>query len=82
MLNLYRLTKGELWLKRARDLAHAACSVLLPADVAAHSLYKGNLGVAVLLAELECPEWASMPFFEASRSLGGHESIEPGVLAA
>jgi hypothetical protein len=29
-----------------------------------HSLYKGDVGVAVLIADLERPEFAAMPFFE------------------
>jgi hypothetical protein len=28
------------------------------------SLYKGDLGIAVLISELRHPEFASMPFFE------------------
>jgi len=31
----------------------------------AHSLYKGDTGVAVLTADLDHPEGAAMPFFSA-----------------
>jgi hypothetical protein len=29
-----------------------------------HSLYKGELGLAVLAADVEDPAWGRMPFFE------------------
>jgi serine/threonine-protein kinase len=72
-LSLYRRTSDKQWLRRAESQAQQAALVMaaLPNDNGgqslvsqAESLYKGQLGVAVLAAELECPEFATMPFFE------------------
>jgi serine/threonine protein kinase len=75
LLKLYKRTGAKAWLHRAQAQAQrAARSILdLPAGGAypeltlrAESLYKGELGVAVLAAELEKPEFAAMPFFEGA----------------
>lgn len=61
LLHLYKHTGATEWLSRARHLAnHAASS----SDEGAPSLWKGSLGVAVLIADLASPENARMPFFE------------------
>jgi serine/threonine-protein kinase len=64
LLNLYRHTGEREWLGRARLLAnHAATTV--EASLRRHALWKGDLGIAVLIAELvESPETARMPLFE------------------
>jgi eukaryotic-like serine/threonine-protein kinase len=72
LLNLYRRTGERSWLDRARRLAQRAASLgnaLLESGepTLPFSLYKGDLGVAVLVAELEAPAGASMPFFEPDR---------------
>lgn len=60
LLNLYKHTGATEWLSRARQLAnHAAANATT--DM---SLWKGTLGVAVLIADLASPENARMPFFE------------------
>lgn len=73
LLNLYKHTGDKAWLHRAQALAQrGARSILqMPGGSAyqelmtrTESLYKGELGVAVLAAELERPEFAAMPFFE------------------
>ena len=63
LLNLYKHTGEQVWLSGARRLANAAvaCS---DEPLRANSLWKGELGVAVLIADLESPENARMPFFE------------------
>lgn len=61
LLSLYKHTGATEWLSRARHLAnHAASS---PGEEAP-SLWKGSLGIAVLIADLASPESARMPFFE------------------
>ena len=66
LLNLYRLTNEKVWLDRARGLAtRAVQDDRIPPEYA-HSLYKGQMGLAVLAADLEQPEKARMPFFETS----------------
>jgi serine/threonine-protein kinase len=73
LLNLYKHTEDKAWLHRAQVHAQrAARSIMdMPPGTAyqelltrAESLYKGELGVAVLAAELESPLLAAMPFFE------------------
>jgi eukaryotic-like serine/threonine-protein kinase len=64
LLNLYKHTGATQWLSRARQLAnHAATNAEATAE-RTNSLWKGELGVAVLIADLASPENARMPFFE------------------
>jgi hypothetical protein len=74
LLNLFKHTGDKAWLHRAQAQAQRAarCILEMPAGgdanelaLRAESLYKGELGVAVLAAELERPEFAAMPFFES-----------------
>jgi serine/threonine-protein kinase len=61
-----RLGTGSRWLERARDLALRAATAVRAdrnAERLRDSLYKGELGVAVLIADLERPAEAAMPFF-------------------
>lgn len=62
MLARYQATGDAAWYRRARSLAERA--VLHIGDQ--WSLFRGDVGVALLVAELDWPEDASMPFF-------GHE---------
>src|SRR5262249_34000302 len=64
LLNLYKHTGDAAWLSRARHLANHAASVAQATSQRTNALWKGELGVAVLIADLEWPENARMPFFE------------------
>lgn len=64
LLNLYRHTGATEWLSRARHLANHAASRATATSQRTNSLWKGELGVAVLIADLASPENARMPFFE------------------
>jgi serine/threonine-protein kinase len=64
LLNLYRHTKETVWLDRARDLALRGARVDNISKEYPHSLYKGEFGLAVLAADLDQPNEATMPFFE------------------
>ena len=66
LLNLHRHGGGPEWLARARDLAERAAveATRRPETSASHSLFKGEVGIAVLIADLARPEEAAMPFFE------------------
>jgi hypothetical protein len=64
LLHHWRHGGGPDWLERARDLAERAAGSVSRQGESAHSLYKGELGVAVLAADLARPEAAAMPFFE------------------
>jgi serine/threonine-protein kinase len=64
LLNLYRHTGESVWLTRARALGTRAMKTDAVHEEYAHSLYKGEFGLAVLAADLQAPEDATMPFFE------------------
>ena len=67
-LSLYRHTGDASWLERARCLADAAAAAFertrddLDRPL---SLFKGEAGLAVLVADLERPETAAFPLFES-----------------
>lgn len=63
LLNLYKQTGAAEWLSRARQLANHAAGTDMP-PVRRETLWKGELGIAVLIADLASPENARMPFFE------------------
>jgi eukaryotic-like serine/threonine-protein kinase len=66
LLSLHRLTGEDRWLQRARVAAQRAA-----ADRTKHfpdgALYKGALGVALLVEDLGEPHISSMPLFEPVR---------------
>jgi serine/threonine protein kinase len=63
ILNLYKCNGEKQWLHRALDLANRAIIVTRQSQFR-DSLYKGTLGVAVLIADLDKPDSACMPLFE------------------
>ena len=68
-LNLYQHTGDRCWLEHARTLTEKACALAnaMPGrrtEYLPHSLYKGDMGIAVLVAEIANPETAFMPFFD------------------
>jgi len=65
LLSLYQLTGQREWLQRALQLTQRAAGAPAAPHMPAHSLYKGDTGVAVLTADLDHPEGAAMPFFSA-----------------
>jgi serine/threonine-protein kinase len=64
LLNIYKHTGEIEWLVRARQLAERAVIAIQQYSLRINSLYKGEIGVALLIADLERPELAAMPFFE------------------
>ncbi len=63
LLNLYRAGADLFWLTRARDLAEQAVPQVRENALRRDSLYKGEIGVAALLVDLERPDDAAMPFY-------------------
>jgi serine/threonine-protein kinase len=63
LLNFYKHTGRAGWLGRARQLANDAAAAAATAS-RPNALWRGELGVAVLVADLASPENARMPFFE------------------
>jgi serine/threonine-protein kinase len=64
VLNLYKHTGDRAWLGRARELASYAAATAEETSQRRSALWRGELGVAVLIADLASPERARMPFFE------------------
>jgi len=64
LLAMHRQTGDDRWLARARVHAEQAVSSVRVSTLRRDSLYKGEIGVALLAAELEDPEYACMPLFE------------------
>lgn len=65
-LALYRFTGDEGWLENARRLAGAAASADAGPWYPQHSVWRGDVGTALLLAELDDPASAAMPFYRRS----------------
>jgi serine/threonine-protein kinase len=63
LLRIYQHTDEPAWLARARDLTDRAAVAVGNAAMRRDSLYKGEVGVALLAAELEAPHDACMPLF-------------------
>jgi len=64
LLNLYRTTADPAWLKKARQRTEFAQQNIHASSMRANSLYKGDVGLGLLFAEIEQPELARMPVFE------------------
>ncbi len=74
LLSLYRQNGQAVWMERARELADRAAmgwqtsretTAFERSAARPESLYKGELGVAVLAADLVHPEYAAMPLYES-----------------
>jgi serine/threonine-protein kinase len=68
-LNLYKQTGDTMWLARARAVGAKAASAMVHANGEAlpwklRSLYRGEVGIAVLAADLDRPDESAMPLFE------------------
>lgn len=65
LFNIYRHTGDASWLYHAQELTQKATESPQPAEMPINSLYKGDIGIAILCAEADSPHAARMPFFEA-----------------
>jgi serine/threonine-protein kinase len=63
LLDLWQHQREDSWLERARDLGERAAEIIVRVSEIADSLYKGEIGVAALAADLARPEAAAQPFF-------------------
>lgn len=64
LLAVHRQLGDRAWLARARTLSERAPDAVRQLTLRRDSLYKGEVGIAVLAADLNRPEWAAMPLFE------------------
>jgi eukaryotic-like serine/threonine-protein kinase len=65
LLHLYKYTGEKRWLLSARKQADQAVNAIQGSSARPDSLYKGALGVALLIADFENPEASCMPLFES-----------------
>jgi hypothetical protein len=65
LLALYKQCGDTTWLARARVLANRAATSIRAGSLQRDSLYRGEVGVALLAADLEQPEHACMPLYES-----------------
>ena len=79
LLNFYKHTGESVWLDRARELSFRAAAwdtdSYAAMKLTPESLYKGEMGVAVLAAEQSTPEAACMPFFEPEGWMGRRRTL-------
>jgi eukaryotic-like serine/threonine-protein kinase len=72
MLHLYRYTGEAHWLEKAGALAEGAAQAMARSGAGRRdSLFKGEVGVAVLAVDLEQPEGACFPLFGAEGWVDG-----------
>lgn len=64
LLSVYNATKDDFYLTEATRMAKQMLPHIYSGQMKNHSLYKGNIGAAVLFEELNRPEFARMPLFE------------------
>jgi serine/threonine-protein kinase len=61
---LYNVTGNNFYLLEAKRIAKELMPLVYAGQMRNHSLYKGDIGVGVLFAELANPKFARMPLFE------------------
>jgi hypothetical protein len=61
---MYREGQGRVWLERARVLTQCA-TTQAPNTECRASLYKGDVGIALLVQSVLHPEGTGMPLFES-----------------
>lgn len=68
LLHYYKYTQNKDWLLRSRILTQKAIDLMYEsnynASIINHSLYKGILGISLLVNELNNPSTSKMPLFE------------------
>jgi serine/threonine-protein kinase len=64
LFNMHRSSGDARWADRGRELAALAAQQVTDGPSINESLYKGDLGVGLLLSDLAAPESARMPLFE------------------
>jgi serine/threonine-protein kinase len=71
LLNIFRHTGDHDWVARAVQLSERAVETCERDARMTYSLFKGALGAAVLMEDLNAPERASFPLFERELRSGG-----------
>jgi len=64
LMALYKSTGAKRWLRQAEKLATCAVAQIQKPQFPFASLYRGEIGIALLAADLATPELSAMPLFE------------------
>jgi len=64
LLGLFNATQNSFYLDEVKHRAKKVLKNIYNTEMKNHSLYKGDVGAAVLFSELTVPEHARMPLFE------------------
>ncbi len=64
LLRFFRQTGDQIWLDRAYEQAEHAAKAIRKRQLRRNSLYRGEVGVCLLAADLNDPYQARMPLFE------------------
>ncbi|MET8040633.1 lanthionine synthetase LanC family protein [Micromonospora sp. NPDC005215] len=78
LLCQYRHSGEPAWLNRARALTGEAVAGVRRGTMRRDSLYKGDVGTAVLVAQLAHPDHARMPLFELAGPAGCGRAVQSG----
>jgi eukaryotic-like serine/threonine-protein kinase len=65
LLNLFKHTGDMVWYERAKVLSERAAIAITSPGLRRNSLYKGDVGIALLAADVTNPEMSCMPLFES-----------------
>jgi len=64
LLRFFRHTGDQIWLDRAYQLAEHVAQAIRKRQLRRNSLYRGEVGVCLLAADLNDPYQVRMPIFE------------------
>jgi serine/threonine-protein kinase len=64
LLNVGKHTGDPRWVERARELADRAAARIRTGLPLQNSLYKGDVGIGLLISDFTAPDFASMPLYE------------------
>jgi eukaryotic-like serine/threonine-protein kinase len=67
LLELYKYTNNKKWLRRAKVLGSISKKLTPSYHHTSNSLYRGDIGIALLLADLNNPRNSCMPMFETQK---------------
>jgi serine/threonine-protein kinase len=70
LLEMYRVAGESLWLDRARDLADIAAREGVFETSCPEGLFQGELGLTLLVADLQRPDQAWFPLLVAEPGVG------------
>lgn len=67
LLNIFKHTEDMVWCERAKILSERAAIAITSPVMRRNSLYNGDVGIALLAADITDPKMSCMPLFESER---------------